>query len=650
MRLFMHRHSQRLIAFALLTIVNVAAASADFANYRSIFIDRFDYVYNSANIPQMVSAINAQMQSAQDEGFTEVIWQVRGRADALYNSNYEPPATGLTPGFDPLQTAINAAHARGLKLHAWINATPMWNSATVNPPAGHIFNNTNPSFRLMDINGNLEPQAGWSNYSSANPVLPEVHTHINNVARDIMTNYAVDGIHLDYIRYLPGANNAAADFNQMPHDPIAHSMFKAATDPDGPGGPQQGLDAGNIANFSAYKSYITGRITDLVRSIKNTVDAAEVTTGRTMELTASVWRDPDVGKNDYMQDYRTWIQQELLDVAMPMIYLSASNDDTFFNANLMNSINARDSSGSSTRIAPNLGSYLHVNSGGGGVALTLSQLQRAYNFTADGVGFYDYPAFFSGYTASERLQIENFFNSLEPPSPGSGNVLDDFENDEGHFVWNYNQSPSTQSFGLSSATTIERVTTEHQGSGVASQLLNYVIDGAAPDTWQNRHNSGIGAPANPANNVALEATGWVGFWLKTDDAGVSVRISIDDPIGNTALEMGNSLSVIADNEWHLYQWDLDDADQWTGFAGGANGMIDGVNGFVSIDSIWFNGTGSVQIFLDTVSHNPFGPITAVPEPAAILLAIAASVAVFNFRRRSGVTADSATLWMQHRSP
>jgi uncharacterized lipoprotein YddW (UPF0748 family) len=571
------------------------------------------------------------MQNAADEGFTEVIWQVRGRADALYNSNYEPPATGLTPGFDPLQTAITAAHSRGLKLHAWVNATPMWNTASVNPPAGHIFHNTNPSLRLMDINGNLEPQAGWSNYSTANPVLPEMHAHLNNVARDIMLNYSVDGIHLDYIRYLPGANNAAADFAQMPHDPVSHDMFKAATDPDGPG-PQQGLDAGNVANFSAYKNYITGRITDLVRSLKQTVDATEVTTGRTMELTASVWRDPDVGKNDYMQDYRTWIQEELLDVAMPMIYLSASNDATYFNANLMNSINARDSSGSSTRIAPNLGSYLHVNSGGGGVALTLSQLQRAYDFTADGVGFYDYPAFFNGYSASDRAQIENFFNSLTPPYPDPGNVIDDFETDEGHFNWPYNQSPSSQSFGLSSATTTERVTTEHQGPGVASQLLNFVIDSAGSDAWQNRHNSGIGAPANPANNEPLQASGYVGFWLKTDDAGSSVRISIDDPIGNTALEMGASQAVVADNEWHLYQWDLDDADEWTGFAGGANGVIDGVSGFVSIDSIWFNGTGSVQIYLDTVSHNPLGPIIAIPEPTAVLLVAIAVVSTFFPRR------------------
>ncbi len=310
----MLRHYRRAatpIVFGVFCNFLVAASALAEFDYRSIFVDRFDYPYTTGNIAQMTNDINAIMQNAADFGFEHVIWQVRGRADALYNSNIEPKGSGLTPGFDPLQVALDAAHSRGLKLHSWLNASPLWNTTAINPPAGHIFHNTSPSFRLMDINGNLEPQAGWSNYSSVNPILPEVHAHFNNVVNDIAANYAVDGIHLDYIRYLPGANNAAADFAQLPHDPISHQMFFDAT----------GLDASVSSNFNAYKTYITGRITDLVASIKGTVDAAEVTTGRTMELTASVSRDADVGKNDYMQDYRTWIENELLDVAMPMIYL-----------------------------------------------------------------------------------------------------------------------------------------------------------------------------------------------------------------------------------------------------------------------------------------------------------------------------------------
>nr|MBA3485314.1 family 10 glycosylhydrolase [Pirellulales bacterium] len=567
----MSRSTRHLLLVAGVVVAMAAApARADFADYRSIFVSRFEFPYNSPNIPSMVAQIDGMMQKAADEGFTEVVWQVRGRGDALYNSNLEPAINGLTPGFDPLQTAIDAAHARGLKLHAWMNTTPMWNTTALNPPPGHIFNNADPSFRLMDINGNLEPQQGWSNYSSANPVLPQMHAHINAVANDIATNYAVDGIHLDYIRYLPGANNAAADFAQMPHDPISHQMFFDAT----------GLDGANIANFGAYKNFVKGRITDLVASIKNTVDAAEVSSGRTLEYTASVWRDPDVGENDYMQDYRTWMEQDLLDVVMPMIYLSASNDHIYFDANLMNTLNIP----SNTRVAPTLASYLHVASGGGGVALTLSEVQRAYNFGADGVNFYSYPAYFNSYSAADRAQLKAFFDEIgtppPPPVPGLGNFIDDFEAEEGHFGWTYNLSPPSQTNGLAAGTTIERVITEAQ-SGAASQELNLVaaVEGGV---WNLRHNSGIGPGlnANPTGNVPLEAAGSVGVWIKTEDAGVSVQMGIDDPVpaGSTAIEKGTAREVIADNQWHLYQWSFDD---WTAFGNaGSDGDVDGTSGTV----------------------------------------------------------------------
>src|SRR5690606_35563182 len=106
----------------------------------------------------------------------------------------------------------------------------------------HPFHNTDPSFRRMDINGNLESPISSptlpgtyplnGEYATANPILPEVHTHINNVVSDIATNYAVDGIHLDYIRW--GGNQ---NFSTLPHDPQSHALFQQAT----------GLDASNPA-------------------------------------------------------------------------------------------------------------------------------------------------------------------------------------------------------------------------------------------------------------------------------------------------------------------------------------------------------------------------------------------------------------------
>jgi hypothetical protein len=83
------------------------------------------------------------------------------------------------------------------------------------------------------------------------------------------------------------------------------------------------------------------------------------------------------------------------------------------------------------------------------------------------------------------------------------------------------------------------------------------------------------------------------------------------PAGATAIEKGQPINVIADNQWHLYQWNFEDDDDWLPFNAGSNGAIDAVNGTITIDSIWLAGSGNAQIYLDNVSHNPEGPLAAL---------------------------------------
>jgi hypothetical protein len=340
-----------------------------------------------------------------------------------------------------------------------------------------------------------------------------------------------------------------------------------------------------------------------------------------MELTASLFFEPNRAKNEYAQDFGRWINEGLLDVAMPMIYLSQLNDDLF--DGYLQSALSYVNPATGTLVAPTLASYLHMNpTRGGGVDLTLSQLQRSYNFGAHGVGFYDFPAYFNAYSAADRQRIRDFFASLgPPPPPGPGNVLDDFELGHGHFKWDWNTSPSSQTFGLADGpdgTSITRVTQEAQG-GAFSQLLNFVIADPDDPAWQQRHNSSDNnQAAHPSGNVPLAPTGYVGFWLKTGDPNAQVRLALDDPVpsGSTAIEVGFWQNVTADNDWHLYEWNLEDASHWDAFGNaGSNGILDAVNGTITIDSIWFRGSGNAAIYLDTVSHNPDGPLTAATRIA-----------------------------------
>src|SRR6478609_3541724 len=69
-------------------------------------------------------SIGALVTSAREHGFNTLLVQVRGRGDAYYLGGVEPRAAELLrqpETFDPLATVLEAGHAAGLQIHAWIN-------------------------------------------------------------------------------------------------------------------------------------------------------------------------------------------------------------------------------------------------------------------------------------------------------------------------------------------------------------------------------------------------------------------------------------------------------------------------------------------------------------------------------------------------
>ena len=88
------------------------------------------------------AAARAVVEEAYGSGFNTLIVQVRGRGDALYRSTLEPRPEFLTgqPRFDALQVVVEEARARGMAVHAWVNAYIVW--GPVDPPRdpGHLVN------------------------------------------------------------------------------------------------------------------------------------------------------------------------------------------------------------------------------------------------------------------------------------------------------------------------------------------------------------------------------------------------------------------------------------------------------------------------------------------------------------------------------
>ena len=116
--------------------MSVPGIAAD-PEFRGMWATRFEWP--NSNVVATQTNINTIFTKLQQHRFNAVMFQVRGQMDTLYPSPDEPwspivSANGLSPAgwgtFDPLSFAVNAAHTRGLELHAYINTHVCWQSAS----------------------------------------------------------------------------------------------------------------------------------------------------------------------------------------------------------------------------------------------------------------------------------------------------------------------------------------------------------------------------------------------------------------------------------------------------------------------------------------------------------------------------------------
>ena len=152
-----------------------------------------NYAHDGMGIQQQKEDLCRMLDQLKAINVNTVLFQTRVRATAAYPSDLEPwegsfsGVPGKTPGYDPLQFAIDECHRRGMELHAWVVAIPIgkWNTAGCK-----WVRKWYPSLvKRIGDEGYMNPEA----YGTAD--------YIANICEEITTRYDIDGIHLDYIRY-----------------------------------------------------------------------------------------------------------------------------------------------------------------------------------------------------------------------------------------------------------------------------------------------------------------------------------------------------------------------------------------------------------------------------------------------------------------
>lgn len=177
--------------------IHTAAQETPKREMRGIWIS----TVSNIDWPSKPGLTNKQLQTETDRildhlqsmGFNAVFFQVRPASDAFYSSSHEPwsvylsgeQGTAPDKGFDPLQYWIAQAHRRGMELHAWINPFRATTNAQKGSSPKHI-TQTHPQW-IIHFN-----KKGY-----IDPGIPSARRHIQEIIREIVREYDIDGIHLD---------------------------------------------------------------------------------------------------------------------------------------------------------------------------------------------------------------------------------------------------------------------------------------------------------------------------------------------------------------------------------------------------------------------------------------------------------------------
>lgn len=274
------------------------------------------YFWMSADGLESESRIDSLVGLAASSGANGIIVQVMGRGEAWYVSDVIPEAYVLDR-YDPLARVILRARPLGLEVHAWVNAFLSWSAPDPPADSSHVLL-AHPEWFLADLRGRSSADYSREECEAADivgatlsPAIPAVRSHLAAICAELASEYDLDGIHLDYIRY----PNASFGF-----EPAARAGFFLASGVDPVDlYPATGRTRPAVEGMGeAWRDYRAAQVTESVRVTRVAVRSADPS----LAFSCAVMADPSSAATDYACDWQDWLEGGLVDFVCPMAYTS----------------------------------------------------------------------------------------------------------------------------------------------------------------------------------------------------------------------------------------------------------------------------------------------------------------------------------------
>ena len=353
------------------------------------------------------------LEQATALGATDLFVQVYRGGRAWYDADLADPTPYrealAAGGADPLALLLERAGDR-FRVHAWVNVLSLSKNAEapiVQTLGRDVVLSDRKGRSLLDYPEHEVPQPDRSYYRMGTPgvyldaAAPGVAEHLAAAYAELLTRYpGLAGLHLDYIRYpdvlpfVPGSRfGVGLDFG---YGEPTRARFQEET------GLQAPFDT-RIGPANEWDAWRRDRLTGLVADIAEAARAARPG----LEMSAAVWAYADRGYLVLNQDWRRWLEDGLLDFAVPMLY---TRDDRMFR------YQSQGYAGSplGDRIWVGLGSWLFASA----PERALAQLEVAHAQEPPGVALFSYDSI-----VAEPALYEAFV-AAQAPAEASGETTD----------------------------------------------------------------------------------------------------------------------------------------------------------------------------------------------------------------------------------
>jgi uncharacterized lipoprotein YddW (UPF0748 family) len=392
-----------LVTFALSCPTLGQTSQAASEQFRAFWADSVAG-HDGLKTPIQVDQLVADAKRANVNAILAQVWR---RGGALFLKTGEPryEDSSLAPGFDVLQYLLDKAHAQGIEVHAWLNALAIWGGSTPPLDPRHVYNLHGPGKSGADY---------WLSRSDAgaesgtdgiflDPGNPAAADYVARLCIDLVRNYDVDGIHLDFIRY---------EGQEWGFNPTSIDRFNVINK-------RTGIPAKNDAQWMEWRRE---QVTALARRVYLNVGAIKPKVK--VSAATIAFGDGPVAENDWLktsayssvfQDWRAWTQDGILDFPVVMNYdrETDANQKVWFDRWIEWDKNHRYN----RQIVIGQGAFLNS------IPDSIAQTRRALASSsagnlADGVAFFSYWT-----TNGGSVPNGEFYSALSTPSANDPNPV-----------------------------------------------------------------------------------------------------------------------------------------------------------------------------------------------------------------------------------